>query len=180
MSLKAHPHFVDGHANSEVHTGHYWHCCFLKCACVTQKHYAGELVKAFPYLPQGKDFARTLTTLTLHKQGSLNSDAYLLFFLSRFMITDHCNQLKKFNVNPKQPSTMKLLRVRSLGLLIRKGWGCRGRNCSLADGSQLLRGKAVALEMGHLGIPCNQIGSALSRPWVYLQETTRTQSIRQV
>lgn len=75
---------------------------------------------------------------------------------------------------------MKLLRVRSLGLLIRKGWGCRGRNCSLADGSQLLRGKAVALEMGHLATPCNQIGSALSRPWVYLQETTRTHSIRQV
>lgn len=91
------------------------------------------------------------------------------------LITTHDQGiLKSFNnINSKQQSMIKLLRVRSLSLT-RKGWVRRWWNSSLAERRQLLRGKTVALEMAHLGSSCNHVGASLRRPWIHLEHQNNT------
>lgn len=63
-----------------------------------------------------------------------------------------------------------LLRVRGLRLLTGERWGGGRWNSSLAERRQLLWGEAVALELAHLCIPCNQIGTTWRGPRIDLEK----------
>ena len=98
-----------------------------------------------------------------------SDDTRPAFFKSSFHDYRWSTALEGFNsTTHKQQSIIKLLGVGSLGLLSRKGWACRWWHCSLAEGRQLLWGQAVALQVAHLGAPCDKVSTTLR--WVHLEQ----------
>ena len=86
------------------------------------------------------------------------------FFKSIFHDYRRSTALEGFNsATRQQQPIIKLPGVGSLGLLSRKGRVCRWWHRSLAEGRQLLWGQAVALQVAHLGTPCDQVSTTLRR-----------------
>ena len=107
-----------------------------------------------------------------HRQGwssAISDDTHPAFFKSIFHDYRRSTALEGFNsATRQQQSIIKLPGVGSLGLLSRKGWVCRWWHRSLAEGRQLLWGQAVALQVAHLGTPCDQVSTTLRR--VHLEQ----------